>query len=344
MKDKIIYIAPHLSSFVKEDISLLSEDYDVFTNILNWSNKEIVPVLFIKQTYFLLKHINSFEKIIVSFGGYWSLMPTILGKIFNKKVFIILNGTDCCSLPSLNYGNLRKSILRYVTKLSLKYATELLPVSSSLVYTKNKYYIANKQEIQQGYKAFFNKVNTPYSVIPNAINSEFWRVLNFKRREDMSFITVFSERQFYLKGGDLIIELAKRNPQWNFTIVGTKNVWDIKLRNVKFLGFIDKNELLKVYNNSRFYLQLSIFEGFGCSLCEAILCGCIPIGSNVNAIPDIIDNPNNILMSKSVVELEQKIVNSLNSFDFDKSIQNVKSKYSIENRKLLFNEILKRYQ
>lgn len=343
MKEKLIYIAPHFSSFVNEDISLLSKDFDVIVNVYNWNKKKYVPILLIKQLLFLLFNVKSYDKVIISFGGYWSLIPVIICRIFNKKSFIILNGTDCCSLPSLNYGNLRKPLLRFFTKISFKYTTELLPVSSSLVYTENKYYTQNSEEIKQGYKAFFKSVKTPYTVVPNAIDSSFWRIINNDKRIDNSFTAVFSEKQFILKGGDLIVELAKRNPTWNFTIVGTKDRWGINLENVKFVGFVDKFKLLEIYNNSKYYLQLSIFEGFGCSLCEAILCGCIPIGSNVNEIPKIIENTSNILMKKSVNDLES-LINDLhiNTFNIINNSSKIINNYSIKNRKNLLLEVFKK--
>ncbi len=333
MKEKIIYVAPHLSSFVMEDITILNEDYVVVPNILNWSNKKIVPILFFKQAFFLLKRINTYEIVVISFGGYWSLIPVILGKVFKKKTYIILNGTDCCALPSLNYGNLRKPILRFITKYSYTYATRLLPVSESLVYTKNNYCTEFKDEVFQGYKAFLKDISTPYTVIPNAIDSNFWKISNYNERSQMTFTTVFSERQFLLKGGDLIVELAKRHPNWTFNIVGTNDVWAINLTNVKFLGYIDRTKLLEVYNNSKYYLQLSVFEGFGCSLCEAILSGCIPIGSNVNAIPEIINNEDFILKRRNIEDLEiviDKIQNYKLNSDFR---QHILDSYNLIKRK-----------
>jgi glycosyltransferase involved in cell wall biosynthesis len=56
-------------------------------------------------------------------------------------------------------------------------------------------------------------------------------------------------------------------------------------------------------------LQLSTSEGFPNSLGEAMSCGCIPIGSEVGAIPEIIGNPKLILSEKDIEKLETLFLN-----------------------------------
>jgi hypothetical protein len=73
--------------------------------------------------------------------------------------------------------------------------------------------------------------------------------------------------------------------------------------NVFFLGKLTPENLRHYYLSSQYYLQLSVYEGFGVSLCEAMLCECIPIGSSVNIIPEIIGDSGFILEKESIDEL-----------------------------------------
>ena len=307
MKHKILYIYPSASSFVKNDIAILSKKYNIITNSYSWDKKFFVPFYLLHQFFFLIFNIRSIKNIIISFGGYWSLLPSIIGKLVNTPVFIILNGTDCASIPSLNYGSLRKSLLRTACELSYKYASALLPVSSSLIKTKNTYYSNSKSdETNQGYKYFFPKISTKSIIINNGVDSAFWKRLPYIKKEPKSFISVFSESQFVLKGGDLILKISKKFPDCSFYIVGSKQpILTEEYKNVHFLGKLSPKELKQYYNKSRFHFQLSIFEGFGMALCEAMLCECVPIGSSVNIIPDIIGDTGFILTSGIYTKLKR---------------------------------------
>ena len=211
MKEKLLFIYPHEATFISLDIKILSKKFDITTNTYNWKNKIRTPFYLIKQLIFLLKNIHKFKYIVISFGGYWSFLPSYLGYIFNKKTYIILHGTDCASMKQINYGSLRNFPLKLFCKWSYKFAYKLLPVSESLVYTENTYYEENKI-IKQGYKFFFKNIKTPHYTIPNGFEIEKWN-LNDKSttRDEKSLITVVSGKsQFKRKGIDIILELAEK--------------------------------------------------------------------------------------------------------------------------------------
>lgn len=286
---KVIFVYPEKASFINLDIRILSEKYKVIENTYNWKNKIAIPFTLIKQFFFLLKNIKSCEHIIISFGGHWSLLPVLMGKAYKKPTYIILHGTDCCAFEEINYGNIRKPILRFMLKKSYKNASRLLPVSDSLIYTENTYF-SKKKVIKQGYKHFFPKNNTKKTVIHNAIDFDRWKIFSDNNRKNNRFITVLSEGQFVRKGGEIIIEAAKKLPEFEFYFIGTKPPTSLPEvpSNVTFIPRTPPEELLKMYNEAKFYLQLSIFEGFGVAICEAMASGCIPIVSNVNMLPTII--------------------------------------------------------
>lgn len=312
-KKKILFVTPSFQSFIVNDINLLGKKYEVKLNHYNWKNKKLAPYFLLKQFITLLVSTFQYKFIVVSFGGYWSLFPTVFGKIYRKKVFIILHGTDCASIPELSYGSLRIPLLKAFCGLSYKLATTLLPVSKSLVSTNLTFYDAIRDK-DQGLLSHFKSLKTPISVIHNGLDQNFWSLGTPRQKNRYTFIAVISQDQYYLKGADLITQVAVDFPASKFYIAGMEKPEFAKdhAENLIFLGKIPPEELKEWYQKTEFYFQLSIFEGFGCALAEAMLCGCIPIGSNVNHIPNIIGENGFILNRKDSIELSIIIHECLN--------------------------------
>jgi glycosyltransferase involved in cell wall biosynthesis len=57
---------------------------------------------------------------------------------------------------------------------------------------------------------------------------------------------------------------------------------------IKYLGYLDKNTLVKVYNAADVLVAPSFHEGFGITLLEAMACGTPVITSHVSAMPEVV--------------------------------------------------------
>lgn len=323
MKQSIIYIYPSHSSFIQKDIDFLSKKYKVKSPKHNWTDKKLVPLRFFQQLYFLSRNISNSPVIFVMFGGYWSFLPSLFGKIFNKKVFIILGGTDCVSFPSINYGSLRKPLLATFIKWSYQLCYKLVPVDDSLVYCNYNYY-ENSQYKNQGFKYFFPKISTPYKVIYNGFNPDsFVKPIDKKQKNSFIVISYIPNMMRYkLKGIDIVIKLAELYKHCSFTIIGIKKSVIDQLtstpNNVIFQPFLLQNQFKTNLLNSEYVLQLSISEGFPNALCEAMLSGCIPIGSSVGAIPHIINDTGYIVESSNIEYIKEKFNHILESTEKEK--------------------------
>lgn len=310
MKPKLIFFYPAKATFIERDISYLSKNYEVLTQDLPWINKYLILINFVRQKLFMLKHLFNTRIYLVMFGGYWSFFPALFGKIFNKRVFIILGGTDCVSFPEINYGSLRKQPLKWFIKKSYQWSERLLPVDDSLMFSDYDYN-QNATFKSQGVKAFFKNLKTPYTVIPNGFDAKFW----LSKSEDKipnSFISVAyvnDESRFILKGFDSVLKLAAHFKDATFTLIGIAEAFAKTLTipdNVILFNDLKPEAIKAQLAKHQFYLQLSLSEGFPNALAEAMLMRCIPIGSAVGAIPKIIgetglileNNDNDLLISE----------------------------------------------
>lgn len=349
-KPKLIYIYPSKSSFINSDIEFLSKKYIVKTQDLDWKNPVKLPINFALQKLFLVQNIFSAKAILISFAGYFSFLPVLFGRIFGKKVFIILNGTECISFPSYNYGSLRKKVLRFFVKKSQQYATKLLPVDASLIQQQHTF-DEQVQQKKQGFLSFFSKMKTPVVVIPNGFDADFWKVERTEVQPNsvITVASIASENMLRFKGIDLLISLSEKHPEIQFTIVGFSEEMISKTvvpKNVTIHGFVSLEKLKNLYAKHQFYFQLSVNEGFGCALAEAMLCGCIPVVSNSGALPNVVGKNGCILNKRSVKELENVFlkVASLSEDEKKEASENarnqIKDNFSISNREqLLLQEL-----
>ncbi|MEW6470509.1 MAG: glycosyltransferase family 4 protein, partial [Bacteroidota bacterium] len=252
-----------------------------------------------------LFNLRSSDIVVCQFAGYHSFFPVLLSRWFGKPSLIVAGGTDCVSFPSIRYGNFNKKYLSWFTRWSFMNATHITPVHESLVFSEYVYH--DNDHKFQGVKAFCPDITTPFTVIPNGYDSGRWQRVAEPRRG--TFITVTADMGFAfikaLKGIDLIIEVAPHFPQCEFIIIGADPDKDLGERsgNVTKIPYVKNEDLSRYYSNAQFYLQLSISEGFPNALCEAMLCGCVPVVSRVASMPEIVGESGYILDRRDMGEL-----------------------------------------
>jgi glycosyltransferase involved in cell wall biosynthesis len=336
----IIYTYPVQTAFTDRDVEMIQTKFSIKTLEFT-QNPLALPFFLVLQFFQLLILLPKTSHYLCFFGGYHSVFPTLFGKIFKKKVFIQCGGTDAVNMPEINYGNFRKKWLRMATVYSFKNCTKILPVADSLV--RSEYHYDPLISSKQGLKNLIPDLKTPIQTIYNGFDTDFW--IDFgNEREQMTFITVAkgisNPVRGRIKGIDLIELIAMKFPQADFTLVGDLDYKPIAT-NISVTGPMDKEGLRELYNTHRYYLQLSTSEGFPNALAEAMLCGCVPIGSSVGDIPLIIDDSGFILDQKKPEKLE-KIILEASKLDFgmkrSKSRSKILKDYPFSKRK---NELLR---
>ena len=300
----IIYTYPVPTAFTERDVEMLRPHYQIKT--LLFTNSPLrLPFYFILQFFQLVFLLPKTDHYLCFFGGYHSVLPTLFGKVFQKKTFIQCGGTDAMNMPEINYGNFRKKWLKIATVYSFKNCTKILPVAEALV--RQEYIYDSTINSKQGLLNLIPDLKTPIQVIHNGFDAAYWCDQHIARIP-CSFTTVAMgisrENRAAVKGIDLILEMARQFPHYEFTLVGDPQ-FSCQLPNVKIIGKLTSDALRNLLNQHQFYLQLSISEGFPNALAEAMLCGCVPIGSAVGAIPEIIGKTGFILYQKDPKKLKQ---------------------------------------
>lgn len=336
----ILYTFPVRTAFIDRDLEMIRPVAEI--KPLEFTQSPVkLPFFFILQFFQLLWFLPRTSQYLCFFGGYHSVLPVWFGKVFGKKCTIQAGGTDCINMPEIGYGNFRKKWLRIATVYSFKNCILILPVAEALV--KQDYSYDPQINSKQGLLNLIPDLKTPIQVIPNGFDTDFWRDLG-KPRKPFSFISVATgtsnPSRAIVKGYDLIEQMAALHPDWTFTLVGD-SAYSSPNQNVTVLGKMKPTELLDLYNSHQFYLQLSTSEGFPNALGEAMACGCVPIGSAVGAIPEIIGDSGIVLPKKELEELNSEIFNLTSLSDHPPSPrQRIQRLFSYPSRKKLLLEAL----
>ena len=334
------------STFVKEDDGILSSEFELTKYRFVTSKKlNLFVYQFIKQFLFLSINIRKFDVLYCWFSDYHSFLPMLFGKVFRKKNIIIVGGYDAVALPEINYGVFQKKDLRaFLARLSFRFADVIIPVDKSLIFSDNNF--INKNGIKLGVKHFVKNLKAKFVVIPTGYDCKKWNKRNTTKKNIV--ITVASipdSKTIVLKGIDLFIEISKIMNSIEFVIIGVKDnmlpvLKNIIGKNVKLYGFTSSDELIKYYSEAKVFCQLSISEGLPNTLCEAMLCECIPVGSNVGGIPTAIGEHGFILQNNDINEAKKIIIKALNAPEkFGREArQHIINNFGIERRKnTLFN-------
>jgi len=185
---------------------------------------------------------------------------------------------------------------------------------------------------QMGEKAYY----VPYGLTP----SPFGVDLPFRERHPKSIL--FLSHDLTWKGTNYVVEAAKKlKEKYPDLKAATFGVYNDNNR-TPFIAFYQnppQKKLRELYNQARIFISPSLSEGWGLTPCEAMMCGCIVIATEINGHREFLkDNENGLFCSPgsamSIVEKVEWVFNnpcetekiastaplSLSRFNWDSSV------------------------
>jgi len=172
---------------------------------------------------------------------------------------------------------------------SLERIHSRIQLINKTVWRNACYVTVNSQKLARQARRFYDEID--YRVIFNGIDTECFRPLSVERQKAFLYVgRLDHDKNVEWLFGQIMPNLLQRHPEFTFTIIGegplkSKLVMDCQqssvMRNVKFLGWIDREALTRFYNDHAFLIHPSISEGMSNVLLEAKVCGMRCIGLDV---------------------------------------------------------------
>lgn len=343
---RIIYIKPNDTSFIRGDQHLFEKHYEVKPVLLSQSEGKINYGRKILKLFFLLL-ANGWRKdtIFISwFADYHSAVMALAGKLIGRKTAIFIGGQEAVCYPELKKGVYRSKIRGAFVKYALRNTSLIIANHKSLIYHENQYYNAESPHID-GIQHYVKGLKTAVEIVYNGINPlKFVRDYSIIKEENLIITvgTMIHTGDFYNKGFDLFIQAAGRNPDLKFMLIGlnpdylkwTEDNYHVsEFENLKIIpSFCPQDVLNESYNRAKIFVQASITEGMPNTLSEAMLLECIPVGSNINGIPDAIGDTGVVIRQRNVEDLETGIRHALKKETGLQARQRVIELFSFEKR------------
>lgn len=291
---------------VKEEnvnIKLLTNNETISKEILGENNIEYIRIkskfLSPFEVFELPIVINKYSKDHIFHSPSFSASPFIK----NKSV-ITIHDLNHLKLPQY-YSKFHKYYYKFIVRpFSLK-CEKILTVSNF-----------SKMEIVEWLKCSPNNVVVTY----NGIDKKFKKIDNVKELEHIKNKYSLPDK-FILYVGNLkphkdVKTLIKSIEGLNLNLVisGKSNelidrtieVSDLK-EYVKFIGYIDDNDLPKIYNLADLFVFPSLYEGFGLPPLEAMASGCPTIVSSAACLQEVVGDNKFVFKMEDYEELSKKI-------------------------------------
>ncbi|HII40166.1 MAG TPA: glycosyltransferase family 4 protein [Thermoplasmata archaeon] len=261
----------------------------------------------------------------------WSISDHALASsLVARRLACVVGGYEFANLPECHYGSMLTTRMRWLTKWVWKRADALLYVDPSLE--------------EEATRAFGSPGRAFY--VPTGYDSTFWTPGDAPRQNiAVTVCHAPTPERIRLKGVDLFLEAARANPEFEFHVVGElppgMRGQDLG-PNVVADGWLERDDLRDLYRRAKVYCQFSLHEGLPNAVCEAMLCGCVPVGTRSYGIPTAMDDAG-FLVERDVGAISEGIRAAMEREDLrGRARDHIVRTFPVERRRRELKEILER--
>jgi len=267
---RILYVHNLRSRFVELDLEMLRRRHEVTEYYL--ASRRLDPAA-------LYRAVAEHDLVFGWFASWHTFLPVLLARLQHKPSLLVVGGYDLANMPGIGYGHQRGGLKKWTSRGAMRLATCLVT---------NAYY--SQGEAVRNAQIAAERVSVVYHGVPDLFGA-----LPPGPRERLALTVGRVEwPSLGRKGHEPFVRAAALLPDVEFALVG---VWHdaaidhlraIATPNVTFTGRVAEETLREYYRRAAVYVQVSAHEGFGMSVAEAMLAGCVPVVTRAGALPEVV--------------------------------------------------------
>lgn len=280
---QILFVYSRASTFVAIDRELLAR----LGRVRDWPQARPIVNLFA-----LAGAIRKSDLVFGWFASWHTFWPVLLARLLGRPTVLVIGGFDTAKLPDIDYGLQQRPVMGRVSRWVMRHATRLV--------TNSTY---SRHEIEANVGIPPSDVEVVYHGVPDP----FGEPGTGGRERIAVTVGIVEQRNLERKGLLAFVRAASLLPDVEFVVAGkwidasVEELRAIAPDNVTLTGWVEQDELEALYRRASVYVQASRHEGFGLSVAEAMLAGCIPVVSGAGALPEVVGDAG-IVLEQEVVE------------------------------------------
>lgn len=259
----------------------------------------------------LWARVRNCDLVFGWFASGHTLLPLLFAWLLGKPSVLVIGGYDIANIPEIAYGHQRGGLAKWVSRATIMLATQLVT---------NSHY--SRDEARANLDISGERITVIHHGIPDRLDT-----FGSTQRERLA-LTVghVSRSNLTRKGLECFVRAGALLPDVSFVVAGRRAdegfeyLRSIATSNVTLTGQVSDMELNDWYRRASVYVQASRHEGFGMSLAEAMLAGCMPVVTREGAIPEVTGDNAVFLESQDPAELAAAIRTALAATDDARSL------------------------
>lgn len=205
----------------------------------------------------------------------------------------------------------RKVAFEALTRYLCSHCRKIICISKSTMRDLVRFYRCPEDKLVLAYPGYDTSMYSPASqprdaevLLKYGVRRPYILYLGtLQRRKNVETLVAAFDR---MKKRDVQLVLAGAKG-WFFEAIAEKIDASPRKKAIQVIGFVEDIDKPAMYRNAAAFVNLSLYEGFGIPVLEAIASGAPAIIANASSFPEIVDNEHFLVDARNANEVAERI-------------------------------------